>query len=1172
MLPGVTGSLIGSAYLAELATSDLAADPSLGAAARRLHRWWRRVERSLGPASSARAIADVGACPLAEALGLTVDRLEPHDDVFAGVLTRPSGARAAICTTTWDADLDRVWRDAVRAGRMAGARWGVIYSGPRLRIVDAVRTWSRRALEFHLASALAHEPGARVLVALVRAAVCTPDDPQGLDRLVERCDAHGVRVCSALGDGVLAALGDLFASLVSSRPGGRGPLAATTACRPRDGAPPEERRRGGVARREQQPAREEPADGHRHETRSLGRDTSLGCGQRGARGGTRHLGGRMHRDVVDDTPVFEQALTLVYRLLFLLFAESRAIVPTWHHVYRDSYTVGGLCRRALHGGHVRGLWQALQAISRLAHSGCRAGDLVVAPFNGRLFSPRHTPLGERGRVPDQVAGRVIVALATIPGPRGRERIAYADLGVEQLGAVYERVLEYEPARLDMRPGLARTSVERKSTGSFYTPRAMAEFLVRRALHPLVAGRSSDEILALRVVDPAMGSGAFLVAACRYLARALERALVLEGRLPERPSRADRASLRQAVAQRCLFGVDANPMAVQLARLSLWLATLSGDRPLTFLDHHLAVGDSLLGAWVSDLSRAPVRRARPESMPLPLFDDLLGTQLAARVLPERFRIACEPGRTPGDVRAKEQALAALDAPGSPLAGWKAAADLWCAAWCGSTGAMTPGLYADLVASMTGSRASLPDGQRAPFEERARTAAAQHRFFHWELEFPEVFFSPDGRRLEPGGFDAVVGNPPWEVLRADLGDARARERARRDHGALLRFVRESGVYHLHRRGHANKYQLFVERALQLGRPGGRLALVLPSGLATDHGSSALRRALFDTVEIDRVIGFENRDAIFPIHRDVRFLLVTGTLGGSTDRLIGVFGRTDARWLDRLPDACPDDGPDVRSISVSRTLLEEWDPDHLSIPLLCSPMDLEILASVRRAIPRLGDPAGWNVRFARELNASDDRPHLVPRDAARADLLPVIEGKHVEPFRVKLDAATLAIPRGAAARLDARGGHTRARLAYRDVASATNRLTLIAAMLPAHTLSTHTLFCVTTPLGAEAQYCLLALLNSLVANYLVRLQMTTHVTASLMARLPVPCPPRGSAERRALAGLARGLERTGIDADPEAYARLNALAASLYGLTPGQYAHIVSSFPLLPERVRCVLSSEF
>jgi hypothetical protein len=807
VLPGVTGSLLGGAYLAELATSDLAADPSIGAAARRLHRWWRRVEQSLGPASSARAIADVGACPLAETLGLTVDRLEPHDDVFAGVLTGPSGARAVICTTTWDADLDCVWRDAVRAGRLAGARWGIIYSGPRLRIVDAVRTWSRRALEFLLASALAHEPGARAVAALVRAAVCTPEDPQGLDGLVERCDAHGVRVCSTLGDGVLAALGDLFASLVASRPAGPDPRAATTAYCPREKAPQRERHGGGVSEHQRRPDRH-AAD--------LGADGSSRRGTRGVCGATRHLGDGMHGDVGRDRLVFEQALTLVYRLLFLLFAESRAIVPTWHHVYRDSYTVGALCRRALHGGHVRGLWPALQAISRLAHSGCRAGDLVVAPFNGRLFSPRHTPLGEHGHVPDQVAGRVIVALATTPGPRGRERIAYADLGVEQLGAVYERVLEYEPARLDRQPALVRTSVERKSTGSFYTPRAMTEFLVRRALHPLVAGRSSDEILALRVVDPAMGSGAFLVAACRYLARAVERALVREGRLPDRSSRADRASIRHTVAQRCLFGVDANPMAVQLARLSLWLATLSGDRPLTFLDHHLAVGDSLLGAWVSDLSRAPVRRARPASTPLPLFDDLLGTQLAARVLPDRFRIACEPGRTPDDVRAKEQALAALGAPESPLAGWKRAADLWCAAWCGSAGAMTPGLYADLVASMTGSPASLPDGQRAPFEEQARTAAAQHRFFHWELEFPEVFFAPDGRRVDVGGFDAVVGNPPWEVLRADLGDAPARERARRDHAAVLRFVRESGVYRLHGRGHPNKYQLFVERALQLARP--------------------------------------------------------------------------------------------------------------------------------------------------------------------------------------------------------------------------------------------------------------------------------------------------------------------------------------------------------------------
>ena len=183
--------------------------------------------------------------------------------------------------------------------------------------------------------------------------------------------------------------------------------------------------------------------------------------------------------------------------------------------------------------------------------------------------------------------------------------------------MYEGLLDYEPTLepAGVRPGstraggapaivLARSDASRrKATGTFYTPRPITRFLVRQALEPLVADASAERILALRIVDPAMGSGAFLVEACRFLARAYEAALVRDGQLGETDaSPADRAAFRRLIAQRCLFGVDLNPMAVHLARLSLWLTTLAADKPLSFLDHHLLTGDSLLGAAPSDIAR------------------------------------------------------------------------------------------------------------------------------------------------------------------------------------------------------------------------------------------------------------------------------------------------------------------------------------------------------------------------------------------------------------------------------------------------------------------------------------------------------------------------------------------------------------------------------------------
>ncbi len=173
-------------------------------------------------------------------------------------------------------------------------------------------------------------------------------------------------------------------------------------------------------------------------------------------------------------------------------------------------------------------------------------------------------------------------------------------------------------------------------------------------------KSADQILDLRVVDPAMGSGAFLVAACRVLAESCEQAMIRDGQWLEADATPEaRATLRRNVAERCLYGVDLNPTAVQLARLSLWLTTLAADRPLTFLDHHLAAGNSLIGARLADLSRPmPSGRAGRAPASLPLLDDLLAADVAADVLPARLRLAMQPSDSLEAVRHKERSLAQI----------------------------------------------------------------------------------------------------------------------------------------------------------------------------------------------------------------------------------------------------------------------------------------------------------------------------------------------------------------------------------------------------------------------------------------------------------------------------------------------------------------------------------
>jgi hypothetical protein len=216
------------------------------------------------------------------------------------------------------------------------------------------------------------------------------------------------------------------------------------------------------------------------------------------------------------------------------------------------------------------------------------------------------------------------------------------------------------------------------------------------------------------------------------------------------------------------------MAVQLARLSLWLLTLAADRPLTFLDHHLVAGDSLLGAWLANLRHAPMRRRSGPSDTLPLFDTPALGDALRHALPARFTLATAAADSVEHVREKERLLAALMSRDADLSKWKRVADLWCASWFNGHDAPRSAFGALSDRILTGT-STLPGAVAEPHLRRAEEVAAGRRFFHWELEFPEAFFDLRGNRLAAPGFDAVIGNPPWDMIRADLG-GRARTVAR------------------------------------------------------------------------------------------------------------------------------------------------------------------------------------------------------------------------------------------------------------------------------------------------------------------------------------------------------------------------------------------------------------
>lgn len=1113
MLSGFSGHLVSESFLEQLLI-ETPGTTALRAARGDLARW-RSACQALGPASSLRALLEVGAEPFVRVLGFSgIRQVEASKGAIAATL---SGAAepVALVVAGWDDRLDGLWRIALVHGRRVGASWCLLFNGTHARLIGTRRVYSRRYAELDLDIAADDERTLAALWTLMHAGAFAGRGGRGsvLDDLVDTSEQYAVAVCRSLRDGVLEASAHILGALI-----------------------------GGAEK------------------------SWPGAPARGSRS----------RTVIDGT--FEQALTIVYRILFLLFAEARGLVPLWHPVYRKSYSVEALRAEAEREQGSPGLWDALRAVCRLAHAGCRAGDLRVTPFNGRLFAPSRTPLVERRALDDEAARRAVLALSTRPAAdrAGREPIAYRDLGVEQLGAVYETLLDYEPQIVEApRPSrhasgatvsLKAGSGLRKGSGAFYTPQPIAHYLVRRTLEPLVREAAPDRILELRVLDPAMGSGAFLVAACGYLAHAYEAALFRSGGChPSDVGPQEHAAIRRVIAERCLYGVDLNPMAVQLARLSLWLATLSADRPLSFLDHHLQVGDSLLGAWVASLRRPPEPR-RPRAAPtemLPLFEEAAIGDAVRGAMPVRFTLASGPSDTLEHVREKERALAKLGSRDAALSKWKRIADLWCARWFSTDGEVPAAAFAALSDAILTGRGALPKSTAERYLGESEAIASARRFFHWELEFPEVFFDAGGERLAAPGFDAVIGNPPWDMIRADAGSAANRARARIDIGSTLRFTREAGVYSCRPAGHANRYQLFVERVITLTRAGGRFGLVLPSGAATDHGGGSLRRLLFSRCAVDAVVGFDNRQGVFPIHRGVRFLLMSATGGAPTTEIGCRLGEHSPAVLDTGGDEAGTSGPWF-PVSVTPALLERLSGDGLAIPDLRSPIDVAVAERAAALFPALGDERGWAARFGRELNATDDRACFMPAGHG----LPVVQGRQIDPFHADIEAATCSISaREAQRRLASR--HLRPRLAYRDVASPTNRVTLIAALLPAGCVSTHTVFCLRTRLALRAQHFLCGLFNSFILNYLARLRVTTHVTTAIVEQLPVPCEAHAPAAFSEIAAIARQLGRR---RDPAAFARLNARVAEIYQLTREELRHVLGTFPLVPAEERDGALREF
>lgn len=749
-------------------------------------------------------------------------------------------------------------------------------------------------------------------------------------------------------------------------------------------------------------------------------------------------------------------LRLVYRLIFLFVIEDRDLLhapnaaQTARERYRRYFSTERLreqARRRRGSAHTD-LYRMLSIV--LTALGDEDGRPELGlPGLGGLFDQREADSPLEGLVlSNRYLLEAVRALARVwDGDSGRWRAAdYRNMDAEELGSVYESLLELVPKRTSDNTFelVNRLGNDRKKTGSFYTPTGLIEPLLDATLDPVIddaqqrgldksrAAGANDpapsiiaELLALTVCDPACGSGHFLVAAARRIAKRL--AAVRENN-PEPTPPAVRHALHEVIGQ-CVYGVDLNPMAVDLAKVSLWLEAMEPGVPLGFLDSHIKHGNGLIGA-----TPAALRGGIPDEAFRPVEGDdpkvarsweqlnrkahegqggLWDVETELKVGNSAFasevrRITRAPAINLAQVRQQEAAYAAWGGSDDYRHALHLA-DAWCAAflWPKVPAAALP-ITQDVFLALQDHHAHAAPQTTHDEIHRLRN---EYRFFHWHLEFPEIFTVPDdGSRADAdsltgwsGGFSCVLGNPPWDkvdfedkkyfsVVEPSIAALAGTERktridmwvrdfpdegigyysARRRVKSTFLFVSKSGTFPRCADGLRVKGvnslqtdQLFVERFTSIADPRGRVGCIVPTAVATGAGAQHLFRSLTERSAIVAILDFENRKKLFEVHAGYKFCLLS---------LVGRQLREPVARLTffLLNPVELDDNRNLLTLAADEIAL--LNPNTGTLPIFRSRRDADLTLSIHRRIPVLwdeNDRSGnrWGIVFNRLFDMSDD-----------------------------------------------------------------------------------------------------------------------------------------------------------------------------------------------------------
>lgn len=743
------------------------------------------------------------------------------------------------------------------------------------------------------------------------------------------------------------------------------------------------------------------------------------------------------------TEWFNELLRLVYRLIFLMVAEDRNLLhpetanPDVRKLYTDGYSLTVLraqCARAAawdkHHDRYEGIKVVFGALAR-------GQEALGLPALGGLFGDGMLPHLETARLRNRAFMEALYRLSWLSDKAGMVPVNWRAMETEELGSVYESLLELQPQLGDDGRTLVFASDateqkgnQRKTTGSYYTPDSLVQALLDTTLDPVLDRTESEAadpalaLLKLSVIDPACGSGHFLLAAARRIAARLAR-IRAEGT----PSLADFRHALRDVARCCIYGVDRNPMAVELTKVALWIETVDPGLPLGFFDAQIRCGDSLLGVFdlkvleegIPDAAYKPLtgddkevakhyaQKNKREKGEKDRIAKGFGFNRARDVIRDFEALRAMPEDRVEQIEAKVARLHALTAQGGSAWQLDTACDLYVAAFLlpktrGGPQAEPDGMPrrgAETVAT-SGTiwewlRGVQPFG---PLYGAAINTVRKAGAFHWPLEFPDV--------MQRGGFDAVLGNPPWERVEVQeqeifaathpeitnaknaarrkmmiealkVGDPRAYAHwldALRMAATEVNFYKESGRFPYGSPGKINTYALFADVFRQLTHMQGFAGLIVPNGLVTGFTYREFLQNLLSNKSLVSFFGFENEDKIFKdVHNETKFGLLT---------MAGNMVKTQEPWFTahiRQPAEIADKR---KRYSLSANEISAINPNTLNLPAFRWSKDAEVAATIHRAAPILVQKDGeeivsnsWNVRFLTMFNMATDSGQFIDHE---------------------------------------------------------------------------------------------------------------------------------------------------------------------------------------------------